>query len=162
MPSTIQRFDELYEEFYLQLLKAACQMTADIHLAEDLTQSAFTTLYEKRDEVFGDPNINVKGWLVVTLRNKHASEMQRASRERELPLNEAINLSQTAEMPISFQDMLPDTLSKEECMVLYLYYKRGCSHSEIAARMGCSVAASRMRMHRAIVHCREFAKKEKF
>ena len=99
---------------------------------------------------------------MVTLRNKHASEMQRASRERELPLNEAINLSQTAEMPISFQALLPDTLSKEECMVLYLYYKRGCSHSEIAARMGCSVAASRMRMHRAIVHCREFAKKEKF
>lgn len=161
MPSTIQRFDALYEEFYLQLLKIACQMTSDIHLAEDLTQSAFTTLFEKRDEVFGNPNVNIKGWLVVTLKNKYVSEMRRASRDREIPLNDQIDLSQEAETPITFQDILPDTLSVEERRVLYLYYKEGCSHNEIAQRMGCSAAASRMRMHRAIVHCREFAKKEK-
>ena len=162
MPSTIQRFDELYEEFYLQLFKAACQMTADIHFAEDLTQSAFTTLYEKRDEVFGDPNINIKGWLVVTLRNKYTSEMKRASRDREIPLNDQIDFSQSAEMPIAFQDILPNMLSEEERRVLCLYYEEECSHNEIGQRMGCSAAASRMRVHRALTRCREFAKKEKF
>lgn len=162
MPSTTQWFDELYEEFYPQLLKAALHMTSDHHFAEDLVQTAFTTLYEKREEVLSDPNIKLKGWLMKTMKNKFSSEMQRASRARELPLDDKRYLQRTTELDIPFEATLPAGLSPEERTVLILFYKDGYSHSDIAAQLGCSVTASRMRLFRALTHFKNLEKIENF
>ena len=152
-------FDELYVEFYPQLLKAALRLTEDSHLAEDLAQHAFTVLYEKREELIFHPNI--KGWLIVTLRNRYNSEMQRASRTQELPLMEGAKLVRDSEQAFPYWELLPSSLTKEERLVLDLHYRYGYSHAEIGKFLGCSEAACRMKLYRTVEKCRELAKQEK-
>lgn len=157
--SSTEWFDELYMEFYPQLLKAALRLTEDTHLAEDLVQHAFTVLYEKREEVISHPNI--KGWMVVTVRNRFNSEMQRASYTQELPLLEGAKLTQDPGQTVSCWELLPSSLTKEERLVLDLHYRYGYSHAEIGKFLGCSEAACRMKLYRTVEKCRELAKQEK-
>lgn len=157
--SSSEWFDELYIDFYPQLLKVALRLTEDTHLAEDLVQHAFTVLYEKREELISHPNI--KGWLVVTLRNRFSSEMQRSSYTQELPLMEGAKLARDPEQALPYWEVLPSSLTKEERLVFDLHYCYGYSHAEIGKFLGCSEAACRMKLYRAVGKCRELAKQEK-
>ena len=158
--STEQWFDELYIEFYPKLLNITLRLTADIHLAEDITQSAFTTLYERREELIHHRNI--QGWLVVAVRNKLQSEMQRLNYAQEVPLMEGAKLAYDPESDVSFMDILPAALSHEERVILDLYYRQGYTHGDIGKYLGCSETACRMRLCRIVAKCRKLSKNEKF
>ena len=157
-PDLEKWFDELYIEFYPILMKTALHNTKDPHLAEDMVQNTFETLYEKRERLSKHPNVG--GWLVSAVKYKIFSDKQLYKYTLELPLNEGAKL--TTEMDITtFQEMLPDSLTETDRLILDLYYRHGYNHTEIAEILGCSAAASRMRMHRAVAKCKNFAKNEK-
>ena len=157
-PDLEKWFDELYIEFYPILMKTALHNTKDPHLAEDMVQNTFETLYEKREELCTHPKID--GWLTAAVKFKIFSDKQLRKYMRELPLDEGARL--TTEMDITtFQEMLPDSLTETDRLILDLYYRHGYNHTEIAEILGCSAAASRMRMHRAVAKCKNFAKNEK-
>ena len=158
--STELWFDELYITFYPKLLNITLRLTEDSHLAEDIVQSAFTTLYERRKELISHHNI--QGWLVVTVKNKLQSEMQKLNYTQEVPLMDGIKLSYDPENKASFNDLLPATLSESDRLILDLHYRQGYSHSEIGKYLGCSETACRMRLCRIVAKCRKLSKNEKF
>lgn len=91
---------------------------------------------------------NLQGWLVVTLRNKIATELQRKWRHVEQPLTEISAITETSCEP-SFRDSLPRQLTVDEKDLLCMYYELRLSHREIGRLLGISEAASRMRLIRA-------------
>jgi DNA-directed RNA polymerase specialized sigma24 family protein len=61
----------------------------------------------------------------------------------------------------SFLDALPAGLTRSDQRLLYLYYEVGLTHEELARDLGCSAAASRMRLSRARAHCKELLLQER-
>lgn len=139
---------ELYETEYPILFRIACASGLGRGFADDMVQEIFQTLLEKRDDPKITSHENLKGWLVITLRNKIASEMQRKWHRMEQPLTEVTAGAETCYEP-SFRDSLPRQLTKEEKDILCMYYEVQLSHREIGKILGISEAASRMRLIRA-------------
>ena len=157
-PDLEKWFDELYVKHHTRLMKTAIRETGDIHLAEDMVQSTFETIFEKREKLYHHPKID--SWLINTVIKKTKSAKQRCNYTRELPLDEGAKL--ITEMDVTaFRDVLPDSLTETDRTIINLYYRHGYNHTEIAEILGCSAAASRMRMHRAVAKCKNFAKNEK-
>lgn len=146
-------FDNIYRQYQRKLLTVAFRLLNDWGLAEDITQNVFLTLYLKQDSLRSHPNI--QGWLFHTLRNHIMNETQKAFRTREVALlsdgSPAVNLEYTP----SLSDSLPSGLGQEELLLLHLFFEEGLNHEEIAARLGCSVEACRMRLYRAKAHCKK-------
>ena len=157
--STDQWFDSVYIEYYPQILTIALRLTEDSHLAEDIVQSAFLTLYEQRQDLMHHPNIC--GWLVVTVRKKLQSERQKLFYMQEVSLIEGLQVSYEADHENDFESILPKELSQEDKKLLDLYYRQEYSHAEIGRYLGCSEAACRMRLFRILTKCRKLAKNEK-
>lgn len=139
---------ELYEKEYPGLFRIACASRLGRDFADDMVQETFQTLLEKRDDPKGAGHTNLKGWLITTLRNKIASEMQRRWRHMEQPLDELSAVSEAGYEP-SFRDSLPRQLTEDEKDLLCMFYEMQLSHREISQILGISEAASRMRLIRA-------------
>ena len=152
-------FDELYIEFHPHLLKTALRLTPDAYMAEDLVQYAFTVLYEKREELINHPNI--KGWLVVAVKNRLASELQKTSYTQEISLIEGAEAADEMDQTELYWEILSAGLPKEDRLILELHYRYGYSYAEIGKFLGCSDAACRMRAHRSLGKCRDLVKNEK-
>lgn len=113
-----------------------------------MVQETFQTLLEKRSDPKVAQHPNIQAWLVVTLRNKIASELQRKWRHVEQPLAEDLSVAGPDCEP-SFRDSLPRQLSEQEKDILCLFYELQLSHQEIGQLLGISDGASRMRLIRA-------------
>ena len=157
--SADQWFDNVYIELYPKLLAMTLRLTEDPHLAEDIVQSAFLTLYKQREELIQHPNIC--GWMVVTVRKKLQSERQKLFYLQEVPLIEGAQMYYEANEAPDFEGVLPKGLSQEERMFLDLYYRQGYSHAEIGRYLGCSETACRMRLFRILTKCRKLLRNEK-
>lgn len=143
-------FDPIYSKYHDILVRFAYQTLHDKGLAEDIVHSAFLTLLVKYEEMQGHPNL--KGWLVQTVKYKILNELQKPHHKSEIPLPAEYEPA-ASEAPSDLLSVLPPGLSEDERQILYLYYEVGFSHKEIAERIGCSQAASRMRLFRAKQHC---------
>lgn len=149
-------FGNIYRQNWYKLFNVAFRLLNDRSLAEDITQNVFLTLYTKRESLRSHPNI--QGWLLVTLRHQIWNETQKAFRTREVAMApEIASAIDTGHAPhtLSFVDSLPDGLSEEERLLLYLFYDVGLTHGEIATRLDCSPEACRMRLYRAKAHCKQ-------
>ena len=109
---------------------------------------AMLILYQKRDDPKVANHENLQGWLIITLRNKIASEMQRRWRHMEQPLEELSAVSEAGYEP-AFRDSLPRQLTEDEKDLLCMFYEMQLSHREIGQILGIPEAASRMRLIRA-------------
>lgn len=142
------KIQELYETAYPTLFRIACASGLGRTFADDMVQETFQTLLERRDDPKVAEHENLMGWLVITLRNKIATELQRKWHQVEQPLTERSAITE-ADCEISFRDSLPRQLSEEEKDLLCMYYEAQLSHREIGHILGISEAASRMRLIRA-------------
>ena len=149
-------FDSIYMKYQPKLLRIAVRMVGDPQLAEDMVQSVFLTLLTNYERLMEHPNI--WGWLAVALKNQIMTEMQKAFRYREVAMQPG--REPVAEDPFvpSFSDAMPPGLSNSERELLYLYFEVGLCHEEIAAKLGCSSTACRMRLLRAKRHCQNLMK----
>lgn len=137
-----------YEKEYPTLFRIACASGLGQDFADDMVQETFRTLLEKRDDPKVANHENLQGWLIITLRNKIASEMQRRWRYMEQPLEELSAVSEAGYEP-AFRDSLPRQLTEDEKDLLCMFYEMQLSHREIGQILGISEAASRMRLIRA-------------
>lgn len=142
------KIQELYETAYPTLFRIACASGLGRTFADDMVQETFQTLLERRDDPKVAEHENLMGWLVITLRNKIATELQRKWHQVEQPLTERSAITES-DCEISFRDSLPRQLSEEEKDLLCMYYEAQLSHREIGHILGISEAASRMRLIRA-------------
>lgn len=139
--------DVMYREYWKPTYIVAYHLIGDPVLAEDFAQEAFAVLTRKYDEVRDHPNI--KRWLARTTANLIANESRKAYHSREVALKpeDVPTVEDTY-----FQDLasvLPPGLSEKDRELLSLCYESGLSQEEIAARLGCTVTALRMRLSRA-------------
>lgn len=151
-------FNPIYSEYHDKLVKLAFRLLGDEELAKDIANTAFLTLLTKYEEVREHPLIY--GWLVKTVRNLIMSETQKARYSMEVPFLPGIDLA-ASEAPPGLFSVLPQGLTEDECRILCYFFEDRLSHEEIAARMGCSPDACRMRLHRAKEHCRKLMLKGK-
>lgn len=112
---------ELYETEYPTLFRIACASGLGRSFADDMVQESFQALLERRDDPKVAEHENLQGWLVVTLRNKIATELQRKWRHVEQPLTEISAITETSCEP-SFRDSLPRQLTVDEKDLLCMYY----------------------------------------
>lgn len=101
---------ELYETEYPTLFRIACASGLGRSFADDMVQESFQALLERRDDPKVAEHENLQGWLVITLRNKIATELQRKWRHVEQPLTEISAITETSCEP-SFRDSLPRQLT---------------------------------------------------
>ena len=145
-------FDEVYQKYSPQLFKAAAVLLDDEWLAEEIVQDVFVVLLLHREEV--EHCGYLRAWLYRVLRNRIGSEIQRAFHSRELPLlPEHENLPASTGRRRRLEDLLPKSLRPEDRQLLIWFFEDGLSHEEIAARLGCSLHASHMRLYRAKQRC---------
>lgn len=146
-------FDRIYLQHRDMLLKLARRMVGNDELAEDIVQITFEKMLNNYEKTVGHENIC--GWLVQTLKNQVMNEMKRASRTREVRMEP--KYEPVAEDPYEpdFLASLPPGLSDKERKLLYLFFEMGFRHEEVAARLGCSTEACRMRLLRAKAHCQK-------
>ena len=151
-------FNKIYEDNFDMLVKVAYYILQDKNILEDIVQSAFAALLFKREQLRNHPNI--AGWLVKTVPNLADNEQNKAWRTQEvrfLPDYEpAANGPQE-----NFISLLPPELTEDQKRVLYYRLEVRLSHEEIAAHLGCSSDASRMRYSRALKRCKELMEKNK-
>lgn len=145
-------FDRMYRQHQQKLLTVAFRLLNDWSLAEDMTQNVFLKLYMKRGSLRTHPNI--QGWLFLTLRNQIMNETQKSFYKREVELLPGNAPAVELEYSPDFNDSLPNGLSQDERRLLRLFFEERLTHEEIAARLGCSVEACRMRLYRAKAHCK--------
>jgi len=142
-------FDSIYSKYYKEMIGIAFHLLGDRELAKDITQSAFLALLTKYDQLRNHPNI--EGWLRVTVRNLVWNEQKKAHYSVEVPLSPEYEPAVSSDAS-SFLALLPPELKEEEQQVLYFFYEVGLTHEEIAARLGCTPEACRMRLYRAKKH----------
>lgn len=152
-------FDPIYARYHEKMVRLAFYILDDENLAQDIAHTAFLTLLTKYDRLREHPNI--QGWLTLTVRNLIMTEMQKARYSMETSLLPEFDTPAGDDVSSNFLSALPQGLQDDERQLLYLYFEAGFHHEEIAARLGCSKDACRMRLYRAKKHCRELLLCEK-
>ena len=93
-------------------------------------------------------------WLKTVVVNCCRTEMQKMSYHADAPLLDSVTIPGVDE-DLPFVDRLPLGLSESEKKVLQCFYEYRLSHKDIAQLYGISLEASRMKLFRARMHCRE-------
>ena len=146
--------DEFYKECYPKLYGLALRYVHNAQLAQDMVQDAFRILFEKWAAGQLRPDEHLDVWLKTVVVNCCRTEMQKMSYHADAPLLDAVTVS-GADESLPFVDRLPFGLSEAEKRVLQCFYEYRLTHKEIARLYGISLEASRMKLFRARMHCKE-------
>jgi RNA polymerase sigma-70 factor, ECF subfamily len=156
--------DEFIEGLLTNLphLRAFARMIARDHaLAEDLVQDTVMQALAKRSQF--RPGTNLKGWLIIILRNRFFNEMRRSSRKCEISvehLGDIAEISGGQEINIEIRDFnrafrqLP--LAQREALTLV--GASGFSYEEAAEIAGCPIGTMKSRVSRARLDLQEALK----
>ncbi len=134
-------------------LRAFAHMLARNHsLAEDLVQDTVVRALANRHQF--QPGTNLKGWLIIILRNRFFNEMRRSSRKMELVVEQlgdggAVNGSQEASLEVGEFQKAFGTLPAAQREALVLVVSGGFSYEEAAEIAGCAVGTIKSRVSRA-------------
>jgi RNA polymerase sigma-70 factor (ECF subfamily) len=134
-------------------LRAFARMIArDQTLAEDLVQDTVVQALANRKQF--QPGTNLRGWLMVILRNRFFNEMRRSSRRFEIgvdQLSDTIAISGGQEVGVEIRDFNRafGNLPPAQREALALVGASGFSYEEAAAIAGCAVGTMKSRVSRA-------------
>ena len=113
----------------------------------------FSHSVRKMDD-WTNPDDHIDVWLKTVVVNCCRTEMQKMSYHADAPLLDSVTIP-GADEELPFVDRLPLGLSESEKKVLQCFYEYRLSHKDIAQLYGISLEASRMKLFRARMHCRE-------
>ncbi|MEA2058412.1 MAG: sigma-70 family RNA polymerase sigma factor [Actinomycetota bacterium] len=150
-------FGELVREHQNEVYTLALRMVSDRDLAYDVTQDAFVRAWRAIDRFRGDARFST--WIHRITVNTAFTHRERRKRTRadsldenfREPESEAISperAGESAEMRPHLESALaalPDTLGT----VVVLKDVYDWSHADVAAELGISVTAAKVRLHRA-------------
>lgn len=155
---TDQQVLELYDRHCNTVYRIALSYTHSVPDAEDITQTVFLKLMEKRPKLQPDKE---RAWLIQvavnTCRDLHRSGWKQhcvALSDNDYPITPC--LSQRESDLFSALMKLPDKYR----IVVHLHYYEGYSFKEIAKTLKISTSAVSMRMHRSREILKDFLKKE--
>ncbi len=153
----VRAFGELVREHQNEVYTLALRMVSDRDLAYDVTQDAFVRAWRAIDRFRGDARFST--WIHRITVNTAFTHRERRKRTRvdsldesfREPESEAISperAGESAEMRPHLESALaalPDTLGA----VVVLKDVYDWSHADVAAELGISVTAAKVRLHRA-------------
>jgi len=147
-------FEEIYRATVGKIYAVCLRMTADRGIAEDCTQAAFVSAWQKLDRFEGRSAFS--SWLhriaVNEVLGRHRSEGRRRTHlelVNELPTGTDVDLqSRDTGTNMDLEDALQTLPSgAREIFVLYAVY--GYTHKEIADTLGLAVGTCKAQVHRA-------------
>jgi RNA polymerase sigma-70 factor (ECF subfamily) len=161
----IARFEDVYAGNHDAILKYLQRMSGDLGLAEDLTQETFSRVARGLDRFKGESKLTT--WLYRIATNTYLDHLRRQkARAAEIPVMDLDTLPDAAsdiEGPVpKLPDRLLDDSEMGRCVrefvdglppeyhaVIVLHDLEGFKNREIAEILGCSLAATKVRVHRA-------------
>ncbi len=175
---------QLYDRHADAVYAAACRLTSDRQVAEEVVQETFLALWN-RAELFDPAAGSLAAWLHTIARNRTVDRLRAAGRrpflvalsaaggsdEQDTAALERIVAAGTvlggadlgpgpegaldsAELRASLQDALA-TMPEHERTVIVLAYHDELSQTEIAARLGWPLGTVKTRTRRALLRLRE-------
>jgi RNA polymerase sigma-70 factor (ECF subfamily) len=145
----------LFERHHARIYRFCLRLTGDRQAAEDLVQDVFMRMLKYRESFRGE--MAFEPWMFGIARNACLNHLRRsklaALENRELGdlPDEAAPEDERAELVRRALLALP--VERREVLVLSRYEFK--SYEEIAAVLGCSVGAVKVRAHRALKELRE-------
>lgn len=147
----MEHLEAVYRQHAPAVFRYAWGLCGDRHLAEDLVSETFVRLVTRA------PRLETKtalAYLLAIARNAYLNGQRR--RRREVPLSEAIavadrDLAESTEQHSRLAALLAGlrSLPEGERSALLLRADHELSYEEIAAVLGISIGAARVRVHRA-------------
>jgi len=140
----IKDLKKIYESHYNELVRFAFKHLNNVHLAEDVVQDVFITLWEKRDSI--DINKSVKSYMFTSVRN-HSINYLRSKYKRTIFIelsdfvlhgenetdNDLISSDLTSLIERSIE-RLPN-----KCKIIFLLSRNfGMTYDEIASHLNLS------------------------
>ncbi len=156
-----QAFSAFYMGYADSLIQFLTRITGNADDAEEVTQEAFATLWEKRELL--DPHTSLYGFVYGMARNM-AFRMLRAktaenkkAEEQSYDVNEFAGLADegliTAETSLLLEEVIRN-MPDQRRRVFELSRKEGLSYNEIAREMGISLNTVRTHMSLALKELR--------
>jgi RNA polymerase sigma-70 factor (ECF subfamily) len=151
-------FSEIYQKYARDVHRFSLYLSGDHALAEDLTAEAFVRAFSRPADLRLD---TVKSYLLAVARNvyRDISERQR----RLVRLNQAPDRADPAPQPDEAAEQLQSLstvlraiqrLPEQQWEALVLSLDEDLRYDQIGAILGCSVAAVKVRIHRARLQLR--------
>jgi len=144
-------FHGMYERYVADVYRFALYLSGDAALADDITQEAFVRAWVMPGEIRGG---TVKAYLLTIARNLHRAEGKRTARQVGLPDGlpdrkpgpDAV-AGERSELTAVLEAL--QALPEADRAALLMYAQDDMPYAEIAAALGLSVAAVKVRIHRA-------------
>jgi RNA polymerase sigma-70 factor (ECF subfamily) len=150
-------FEDLYRACAQDVYRFALYLSGDAALAEDLTSEAFVRAWNSSAPVRHE---TVKAYLFTIVRNLYLRERARRSRQAELSdmlTDPAAGMEQTVDRKERARTALEALRRLPEIDRSALLMRADeLSYKQIAASLGLSLAATRVRVHRARLKLAEF------
>lgn len=153
-------FDEFLREQLSPLVRFAGVLTADTHLAQDLTQDALVRAHARWSRIgrMDRPDLYLRRMITngyLSWRRRWAVRTIQPVADADL-LNRATSPDHAARLADRDQvTALLATLSRRQRAVLVLRFYEGRSDEEIASILGCSSGTVRSHVSRALANLRE-------
>ncbi len=146
-------FDQLYRQHASAVFRFAWGLCGDRSRAEDIVSETFVRLLTRAPRI---ETRTARAYLMAIARNTHLMALRKQSRGRELPLQEELvdgeldlvgNLDDRARLE-KVVACLAD-LPEGERSALLLRVDQELSYEDVAAALGISQSAAKVRVHRA-------------
>lgn len=163
MAMKLSELNEIYDKYYLMVMKVAFNILHDYHYAQDVCQEVFLALYTKCNAT--DDNM-IKAWLLVATRRK-AIDYQRKKYFRNEVSDAAPYLTVKEGLAYDVSDSCIRKVFGEEIFNMlqkkdrywYEIVQRvlidGESQQKVADDLGISLSNLRIKLHRAKAWIRE-------
>lgn len=157
-----QKFIEIYEQYHVQVEKAAMRILKNQHDAEDAVQNTFLQVIKHFEKIYKIPCKNLPFWIISIVKNEALMILRK--KKRIVSFEDWDGIVTEAEYIFGYDDLvhlfskLPETYRAALEMKFLLEY----SGKEISQRLGISEIAVNTRISRGRALLKEIAEKEGF
>ena len=152
----VSEFNELYDRYYLMVMKTAFNILQDYHYAQDMCQEVFTLFFLNGDSL---QEKYIKPWLLVTAKHK-AIDFQR----KKFHKHEICGETRNPYADVEFDDLEKEFIRKEFRKEVLAELKEkdrqwyeiivrvaasGEKQKHVASDLGISLSNLRIKQHRA-------------
>jgi RNA polymerase sigma-70 factor (ECF subfamily) len=155
-------FHSLFERYSRDVYRFALYLSGDPWMAEEIAQESFVRAWVMPGEVTGG---TVKAYLLTIARNLYLAERKRAARQvalsGDLP-DRKPDPEEVARGRLELDAVLKalQTLPEVDRAALLMHVQDGLPYAAIAAALGLSIAAVKVRVHRARIRLRAICASE--
>lgn len=158
----MKNFNELYQKYANDVFRFALYLCGNVKWAEDLTSETFVRAFVRQNTLRLP---TVKAYLLAIVRNLYLQQLRHESRftqlDDHLP-DHALQPEANAELASELQHVLRamQTLPELDRAALLMRTLYEMPYQEIAATLGISLSAARVKVHRARLKIIDFSNQE--